>query len=124
MNPPNGALPGRVIVGLGYLPHGALKVYIDANDLNRFIVIDEPPGTSEGAAAVGRRNAASNHPRPTAIPGAPRGELVQRGPSREPINTRFALTALSRNYPGQGAGFSAFEGFPLCVGQSATDSAF
>jgi hypothetical protein len=42
MNPANGALPGRVIVGLGYLPHGALKVYIDANDLNRFIVINDP----------------------------------------------------------------------------------
>jgi hypothetical protein len=42
MNPPNGALPGRVIMGLGYLPHGALKVFIDANDLNRFIVIEDP----------------------------------------------------------------------------------
>jgi hypothetical protein len=42
MSPANGELPGRVIVGVGYLPDGALKVYIDANDLNRFIVIDDP----------------------------------------------------------------------------------
>lgn len=42
MTPANGALPGRVIVGVGYLTDGALKVYIDANDLDRFIVIDDP----------------------------------------------------------------------------------
>ncbi len=47
---------------------------------------------------------------------------MQREPWRESIDTRFALTALSRDHPGQCAGFSAFDGFPLGVGQPATDS--